>query len=84
MSPEKEKVKKEGAWSALGESIFGIRWAKSGRAKILWGCAFLLLCPVIILDPDLRNDNEGILLLILFLAGVWLIYKGVKQKNTKT
>jgi len=71
--------KKEKFLSVSGESVFGIRWIKTPRAKIITGLIMFALAAVCFFDPDLKD--MGTLIVILLVGGAWYIYKGIKGRN---
>jgi hypothetical protein len=72
--------KKEKFLSVSGESVFGIRWIKTPRAKIITGIIMLALAVFAFLDPEL--NDMGVLIMLLLVGGIWYIYKGIKNRNT--
>jgi hypothetical protein len=78
-TPTKAELKKEKFMSVSGESVFGIRWIKTPKAKIITGLIMLALAVVSFLDPDLKD--MGVLIVLLLVGGTWYIYKGIKSRN---
>lgn len=69
--------KKEKFLSVSGESVFGIRWIRTPRAKIITGVIMLALAAFTFLDYEF--EGYGVLRVILLVGGTWYIYKGIKK-----
>lgn len=76
MEQNNEPLVKERFVSA--NSIFGVRWAKTPRAKIIWGIALFVIGIVAFLDDP---NNSLLLAITLLIGGPWLVYKGITQKK---
>ena len=68
---------KEKFLSVSAESIFGIRWIKTPRAKIITGVIMVCLGVVSLLDVP----GSGILVTLLIAGGGWYLYKGLKGRS---
>jgi hypothetical protein len=74
-------TKKRKFFSVSAESIFGIRWIKTSRAKIITGLVMLGVVLFTIADPNLNLKDMEALIVILLIGGVWYVYKGLKSKK---
>ncbi len=78
---QSEVTNKKGKfWPVTAESVFGIRWIKTPRAKIITGIVMLGLVLFIIVDPTFNLKDMEVLTLILLVGGIWYIYKGLKSR----
>lgn len=68
--------KKEKFWPVSAESVFGMRWIRTPKAKIITGIVMICLAPAFFSYPDL--NTAGVIVTLFVVGGVWYIYKGFK------
>ncbi len=73
--------KKKNPLSASGEDVFGIRWIKTPRAKIITGIIMLALAAFTF--ADFEFERYGVLRVILLVGGAWYVYKGIKGRTNR-
>jgi len=73
-----ELASKDKFLSVSAGSVFGIRWIKTPRAKIITGIVMLGLALFAFLDSELKD--MGVLIVLLLLGGGWYIYKGTRNQ----